>query len=111
MPKQIDDDMPTSVKVGWRDYKIETMSRGESVCRNRTGEILQVDERIRISDGVSRRHQSETLLHEIMHAVYWLWNVSEKMDEEPIVLSLAGGLATVWRDNPAVMEWIARGLE
>lgn len=52
----------------------------------------------------------DTLLHEILHAVYFVWNLEDKDDEERTVTGLSTGLSTVLHDNPELVELLSSSL-
>jgi len=58
----------------------------------------------------SASRAAETLLHEIMHGVYWAYGIDDKDDEERVVSTMAAGLQQVWRDNPELMAWITEAV-
>lgn len=107
MPKM---KLPKYVKVGAWDYTIVEFAHVDAACSSRFGDCRTNDKRIRVDLVWGRRKAAHTLLHEILHAVYYEWSMQKEDDEERLVDILASGLAAVWRDNPAVMQWIAEGL-
>jgi hypothetical protein len=54
--------------------------------------------------------RAETLLHEISHVVWWVYNLKDEDDEERTVHTMATGLTQVFRDNPKVLEYIKESL-
>lgn len=103
--------LPAAVKVGYKTYRIVEMSDVESDQHRASGQTMHILGRMTINLGMGTREAAETLLHEIMHAVWSIWKMPHKdIEEEPAVSSLAAGLATVWRDNPEVLAWIGRNL-
>lgn len=102
---------PTKVKVGMLDYKIRFPTKYSDVpndgdCNN--GSLI-----INVYRVNPRTHaqMAWTLLHEIMHAIHWVWEMPARMSEETAVRNLSTGLSTVWRDNPKVIAWINEGLK
>ena len=104
--RKVATDLPKSVKVGWRDYKIVDWEPRAASASKRYGECSHLECEIRIDMTYGTRQAASTLLHEIMHAVCSLWNYEKVNEEEKVVSALGDGLSTVWRDNPTVMEWI-----
>jgi hypothetical protein len=98
--------IPTKVKIGYRDYRIESWHPHEASGARRYGETNNISQVIRIDFSNQPCQVAETLLHEIFHAVCAVWGLGEKDDEERIVSMFGSGLTTVWRDNPDVMAWI-----
>ena len=104
-------DLPKSVKVGWRDYKIEPWSTPEAAMSRRYGETRHGTTTIKIDLGYGTRQAASTLLHELMHAAAAIWNYDDASKEESLVSALGDGLCTIWRDNPAVMHWIGWNIQ
>lgn len=101
---------PSKVKIGLHDYKIEVWPPHEASSAHRYGECNHVLHIIRVDTSHTLVQSGETLLHEIIHAVYAVWNIEDDDKEERTVGGLSLGLATVWRDNPDVFAWIAMNL-
>lgn len=104
------DGLPQSVKIGWRDFRIEDFPLAEARERGLYGSTHLQQGIIRIDQSHDARTTAATLLHEILHAIFNVWQMSKEDGEERIVSTIESGLATVWRDNPAVFEWIAKQL-
>ena len=50
---------------------------------------------------------ANTILHEILHAVVYQWNIElGEKEEETLVNSLTNGLVTVFVDNPDLMDYL-----
>lgn len=104
-------DFPTKVKVGWATYKIEVWHPAEAVGARRFGESNPISRVIRVDTSYSPQQTAETLLHEIIHCVYTMWDLDDEDKEEKIVSQIGTGLTTVWHDNPEVFAWIAENLK
>lgn len=102
--------MPTSVKVGYKTYRIESWSHREGAASSRYGETSNVANRISVDASYGKVTAGETLLHEILHACCAVFNRPDDANEESTVTTLASALATVWIDNPNVMTWIKDAL-
>ena len=70
------------------------------------GEFRPMLLEIAISDDLAGPRLAETLLHELMHAVWHVWGLSKTEGQEEVVRAMALGMATVMRDNPQLMPWI-----
>lgn len=104
------DGLPLTVRVGYQDYAIVPWTSHYGQDRNRIGEFSANTAEIRITFGMPGRHDQESLLHEILHAVYHHQGLADGDNEERVVGAIAHGLAAAVRDNPAVFMWIATGL-
>lgn len=109
--KGVKQPLPAKLKVGYVDYKIEDWEPAQADASCRYGETDRVRRIIRIDTTHSPQQSAETTLHEIIHCVWQMWNLpGDKDKEEKIVTAIASGLATLWRDNPDVFEWIDMNL-
>jgi len=103
--------LPCSVRVGPYDFRLETMSNREAVGANAFGMFSQSEACIKLHSGlVSAALAIDTLIHEITHAIYWAYHIHERDDEERTVSIMGTAWAQIYRDNPWLLAWIARGL-
>ena len=103
-------ELPKSVKVGPFTYSVLDWDTHEANDRTRFGEHSGDLQVIRVDTSYGHQRSACTLLHEILHAIFSVWNMEHTDSEERIVKSLANGISTVWADNPEVFAWIHRGL-
>jgi len=104
--------LPFSVlKFGAHDVAVEEMDHADSDERGVFGSFKGSRFLIRIqTSGIPARKMAQTALHEILHGIYWLWNVQDDDKEERIVTQLSQGLSAVLRDNPAFAKWLVETL-
>lgn len=107
--------VPKTLKIGALDYQFRVVpSLKEEDGSGSWGELDYETwtisaERVQPSAAFA----ADTLLHEIMHAVWKEVGLGETVDsevEEKIVKALTTGLVGVLRDNPAVVRWLAKRL-
>ena len=99
--------LPPSVKVGPWVYRVETWHTHYANSRGRYGECEHQTRTIRVDSSYGPIQTAETLLHELLHAVWSAWRVQDADDEERTVSSLALGLTALWIDNPGLLAWFA----
>lgn len=103
--------MPASVKVGYRTYRIELWSEQQAQDEDSDGECDHDAGVIRLDPLMDAQKAGNTLLHEIIHAVWYVWSMPEEnIAEEFAVDALTNGLATVMRDNPGLFGWMESAL-
>jgi hypothetical protein len=102
---------PTTVKVGYRDYTIIDWSPNHARANGDYGRTSHMTREIQVDRSHGDRESAETLLHEIAHAVFSVYQIHDDDKEERTVAVISMGLAGVWRDNPDVMVWIGYHLE
>lgn len=101
-------DLPTSVKVGRKIYRIENWEPKSAAAERRCGDAAHEIGRIRVDTSFGPAQAAETLLHEILHAIFYIWSMEDEDNQERTVGAMSNGLATVMRDNPDVFSWIVR---
>tara|TARA_R100000093_G_scaffold8765_1_gene6074 strand:- start:2167 stop:2553 length:387 start_codon:yes stop_codon:yes gene_type:complete len=99
--------VPTSIKIGYRDYKLEEWKQTVATANEAQGQFFQKEGIIGYvvtEEGVSH---ANTILHEVLHAIIYQWNIDlEEKEEEKLVNGLANGLTTVFVDNPELMDYL-----
>ena len=93
--------IPKSVKIGFKDYKInmkENVIDGGDVCY---GNISYDQEVINIANSYSDDQQKATLIHEAIHGVDFYLDIG--LTEEQIT-KLGKGLYTFIKDNPDIFK-------
>lgn len=104
------DDRPSKpIKIGYRHYGVRPITADEyereqiwgQCCREVKGEPY-----IRcVFDGTPRA--ANTMIHEILHALYLEYTIRVHDDnEERVVNTFADGLSAVWTDNPEWFAWL-----
>lgn len=115
---------PSSVKVGFYEYAIiwateeEWLSGGFDVEKQGTCDANGARLNIRITPNVHEQILRETLLHEIIHAIWWTLGLREfpiktkdlEASEEEMVLRLTHPLLAVIQENPDVMAYLGAQL-
>jgi hypothetical protein len=99
-----------TIRVGPFTYSVTRLPNDEAVKTYglHNGEILEVQFREKY---VSRAQEAQTVIHELMHAIWETMGLSDKDNEERTVAQLATGLAMLIRDNPALIKWIVSSLK
>jgi hypothetical protein len=96
--------LPSTVKVGATEYSLIVGHIKDSDEYGNCDTHTQV---ITISNNQTMQSAGDTLLHEILHAI---WNESGlafvKRDEETVVRITASWLNMVFKDNPVVASFI-----
>lgn len=103
-------DLPTTVKVGPYDFKIEAWNPHHAAEKNSYGQTTFSDLTIRLDVSHFPRHVADVMLHEIMHACYWVFDIQDEDKEERTVRMTATALVGVWRDNPGLFDWLDRNI-
>ena len=99
--------LPESIKIGYRDYKLEAWKQTVATANEASGQFF-------IKEGVLGYNEEEkgvshanTILHEVMHGIIYQWNMElDDKVEETVVSGLANGLTTVFVDNPKLLDYL-----
>lgn len=97
---------PTSVRIMGRDYTIvyEDDSILGTENLGRTYSNLCV---IGVKVDQHPVEEADTLIHEILHAIWYCMSISEGgADEEAVVRRMASGLLQVFMDNPDLLAYL-----
>lgn len=99
-----------NLKIGHRTYLVrrqepkDRMGTAYGFC-DKTKGVLGID-----GETVAEE-QSNTLIHETLHAIWATQELKNDEVEELVVTHLANGLTQVIRDNPVWVEVVKAGLE
>ena len=100
------------IKIGYRNYKIKTLDSIVSKCNEINGQFLASDGMIALSSTEDNISPTNTLIHEILHAIVYQWGIElDDKEEEKICNTLANGLTTVYVDNPWLLPYIQKQLK
>lgn len=94
------------IKLDHRDIEV----RGVLALKGIVGVFKDRECLIEIAVEQSPQQQADTLIHELLHAIWATRNFPDRMGEEAVCTRLASALATVIRDNPALCAVLERAL-
>jgi Zn-dependent peptidase ImmA (M78 family) len=91
--------LPDKVKLGWRTYSI-SIARRQDPQKMLYGEIDFERNTIFINEDGSQGTQKSTLLHEIIHWIFYNSGHANWRNDEELVNSLAENLMMIFIENP-----------
>ena len=101
-----------NIKVGYKSYKVKKLDSIVSKCNEINGQFLASDGMIALSPTEDNISHTNTLIHEILHAIVYQWGIEiDDKEEEKICNTLANGLTTVYVDNPWLLPYIQKQLK
>ncbi len=112
MSKDIFTGLPKKLRIGPWDYNISLVHKiddGQSFgCF--TADKCEIQIRV---DHPSAPYAVDTVLHELLHAVFHVQSLHESdlEKEEHVVSMVAKAWTQVFRDNPTLLKWIAGSLK
>ena len=96
-----------SLRIGYRDYQVQTWPSKTAQTHGACGLCDPVNAIIYVSEDRTGYDAADTLLHEILHAIFHMADIdAEKDGEERIVSRLAPMMVQVWRDNSELRKWL-----
>jgi len=99
--------IPEKIKVGYRNYKLEEWKQTVASANEAQGQFFAKEGVIGYTADEKGVSHANTLIHEIMHAIIYQWNMElEEKVEELVVNGLANGLTTVLVDNPKLLDYL-----
>lgn len=99
--------IPNQVKVGPHQVSIVWVGEMEDCC----GDYDKEKERIRVDTSMSDTQVADTLLHEILHAIHYIYGIKDEHEEEQVVTVTATALSQVIQDNPDVVKFLIAKLK
>lgn len=88
-------------------FEIEHWSAREAIGERRWGECSCSAQKINLCiDMPSSLKAADTLLHEVGHALYYAYGISDDDAEERVVNIMATGWVLIFKDNPWLLEWL-----
>ncbi len=100
-------DMPARVKVGYMTFIIEPWKHGNTISTDRLGECDVAGQTIHVNTEMAPAKVANTLMHEICHAIYYVYGIAKQdAEEEHAVTMMANGLSGVLVDNPGLAEFL-----
>lgn len=103
MPRRQSHELPETIRVGYRTYHLGTHPAPSvdggpvwGYCDKARGIIVLHEEM------PDKEVFKDTLLHEILHAIFSEYNLKDDMHEEDTVHGVATGLTQVFLDNPEI---------
>lgn len=97
--------VPKKIKIGAVDYTVHALNKTD---RNQYGVCLYDHQRIYLSQNMLHQQASDTILHEVLHAIWSEAGLDHipDLNEETIVRTLATWLRIVFRDNPDFAKFV-----
>ena len=98
--------LPPYAKVAHRKYRIEVWCHKAAQASQRYGECSSVEAVIRIDESLDAEKARDTLLHEVLHAIYAEYRLEDEDKEERTVSTIATALTQVMVDSAELRKWL-----
>ena len=104
--------LPKSIHVGPFAYTLEVIDNLKEGGEEHWGLCIHNKQKIQIAgEHATPQAAVDTLLHEIMHAIWKERGLAKREPEERAVQAMATGLTCVLLNNPALLAWMREGLK
>ena len=103
--------IPEKIKIGYKEYRLEKWKQTVASANEAQGQFFAKEGIIGYTDEEKGVSHANTLLHEIIHAVVYQWNIDVGEKEETIVNGLTNGITTVLVDNPKLMDYLRKSIK
>lgn len=98
--------LPKRVKVAHYSIPITPLSPELAKDLGRFGDFDGHKYVIRMEKGITDDKTRDVLLHELLHAAYWIYGLKDEDEEERIVTVLTTAMLTMMRDNPKLVNFL-----
>ena len=103
--------IPEKIKIGYKEYRLEKWKQTVASAIEAQGQFFAKEGIIGYTDDEKGVSHANTLLHEIIHAIVYQWNIDVGEKEETIVNGLTNGLTTVLVDNPKLIDYLKKNIK
>ena len=103
--------IPEKIKIGYKEYWLEKWKQTVASANEAQGQFFAKEGIIGYTDDEKGVSHANTLLHEIIHAIVYQWNIDVGEKEETIVNGLTNGLTTVLVDNPKLIDYLKKNIK
>ena len=98
---------PEKIKIGYREYTLEEWKQTVASANEAQGQFFAKEGVIGYTAEETGVSHANTLIHEMLHAIVYQWNMDlDEKVEELVVNGLANGLTTIFVDNPKLMDFL-----
>lgn len=103
--------LPSRLRIGAVDFDVELRSMLHAAAHMRRGEFSAEEQTIWVQEQFASSHcAAQTVVHEVLHALFYVQGIEQGDSEERIVGALARGLVQVFRDNPGLVPWLVEAV-
>ena len=98
---------PDKIKIGYKNYKLEEWKQTVASANEASGQFFSKEGVIGYAKYEKGVAHVNTLLHELIHAIVYQWNIElDDKVEETIATTLSNGLTTIFVDNPKLLDYL-----
>jgi len=94
------------LRVGYRTFTLKPMPGAVQAATGDLGQFYEKQGEILVSPNQHPQEWADTLVHEVLHGLWYERDIGENPSEERAVRALAHGLVALVRDNPEFMKML-----
>ena len=98
--------IPKEIKIAGHRYRVKSKNGSWGNDAKLRGNCDCNKLEIKVDSTMPNSRKTETLLHEIGHAIYHEYNIHDDDKEERIITAFATGWQQVLTDNPALIKLV-----
>ena len=99
--------LPGHITVGPFDMEIVRMDACRSHAEESFGQFRAAEQQILIQHDMPTAIKAvDTFIHEVNHAIWWVYSLEEDDKEERIVTIMATAWTQIFRSNPWLAGWL-----
>lgn len=102
--------LPSIIKIGYQDIRVSEVDFIDGA----QGVYISDNSEIRIKEGMSESESLNTILHECLHAIVYVYGIKNDFEdndeEEKIVNALGNGLTEIFLRNPNLIKFIVKSV-
>ena len=102
--------IPKVVRIGCYNYSVNLMHDDDAAIAGVMGAAYHSQLSIRLRTDVPPQQLANTFLHEVIHAIHYVFGIGDDDNEETFTNLTTNGLCAFWMDNPKAMEWFQKTL-
>ena len=102
---------PDTIKIGHVTFLIRWVDRFDEDRTRHFGMCITDDQTLVVSERLKGPRMFEVFMHELLHALSWMFGLDDGSKEEHFVTLLPRGLAMLFVDNPDLRLWMWELLE
>lgn len=102
--------LPRRIHVGQFLFRIQIESEEHEELIEAFGRCDFTARRIYLRSGMDAELSLNTALHELTHAVNWVYDLDDESTEEQFTSRHTNGMVDMWMRNPRLYLWITKTL-
>lgn len=103
--------LPKTVRIGCYTYDVGIMHGDDADIAEVAGATSGLRQMIRVRPHMKPQQLANTFMHEVLHAIHYVYGLKDGDEEEKFTNQTANGLCAFWQDNPEACRWWVKLLE